>query len=499
MKAVMVMYDSLCRRFLSTYGCNDIRTPNFDRLEEKAVTFDNCYIGSMPCMPARRELHTGRYNFMHRSWGPIEPFDDSMPSMLDKAGVHTHLVSDHKHYWEDGGATYHSRYSTWEITRGQEGDHWKGYEELAEDTNRVPHIKPVRRAAMKQKGLRPADDWDVVNRQLMTCEEDMPQAVTFKNGLEFISRNHNKDNWFLHIETFDPHEPFFVSERFKNMYQDPDYSGREYDWPGYHEVEETKEEQQRCINNYKALVSMCDFYLGKVLDAMDRYDLWKDTMLIVNTDHGFILTEHGWWGKNLMPQYNVIAHLPLFIWDPRCGKAGERRESLVQMIDMAPTLLRFFGLEPTADMLGHDLAETIDHDEKVRDYAFFGIHGAHFNVTDGRYVYMRCPDTEKPLYEYTLMPTHMNQFFSAQELETVELAQPFSFTKGLKTMKIRTGFVPHITPERFGELLFDLTADPGELDPVSDASVKIRMTEAIRKCMLDNDAPKELFERFSIS
>ena len=169
------------------------------------------------------------------------------------------------------------------------------------------------------------------------------------------------------------------------------------------------------------------------------------------------------------------------------------------MIDMAPTLLRFFGLEPTADMLGHDLAETIDHDEKVRDYAFFGIHGAHFNVTDGRYVYMRCPDTEKPLYEYTLMPTHMNQFFSAQELETVELAQPFSFTKGLKTMKIRTGFVPHLKPEQFGELLFDLAVDPGELDPVSDASVKIRMTEAIRKCMLDNDAPKELFERFSIS
>ena len=65
-------------------------------------------------------------------------------------------------------------------------------------------------------------------------------------------------------------------------------------------------------------------------------------------------------------------------------------------------------------------------------------------------------------------------------------------------MKIRTGFVPHLTPERFGELLFDLTADPGELDPISDASVKIRMTEAIRKCLRDNDAPAELFQRFCI-
>ena len=125
MRAIMVMYDSLCRRYLSAYGCSGISTPNFDRLAARTVTFDNCFIGSMPCMPARRELHTGRYNFMHRSWGPLEPFDDSMPSMLDRAGIHTHLVSDHKHYWEDGGATYHTRYSTWEISRGQEGDHWK--------------------------------------------------------------------------------------------------------------------------------------------------------------------------------------------------------------------------------------------------------------------------------------------------------------------------------------------------------------------------------------
>ena len=52
-------------------------------------------------MPARRELHTGRYNFMHRCWGPIEPFDESMPQILKENGIHSHLVSDHAHYWEE--------------------------------------------------------------------------------------------------------------------------------------------------------------------------------------------------------------------------------------------------------------------------------------------------------------------------------------------------------------------------------------------------------------
>ncbi len=126
MKAIMLMFDSLNKRLLSAYGSDRAITPNFQRLKERTVRFDNFYVGSMPCMPARRELHTGRYNFLHRGWSPLEPFDDSVPEILKKNGIHTHLVTDHKHYWRDGGATYHSRYSTYEFIRGQEGDAWKG-------------------------------------------------------------------------------------------------------------------------------------------------------------------------------------------------------------------------------------------------------------------------------------------------------------------------------------------------------------------------------------
>ena len=127
MKAIMVMFDSLNRRMLPPYGNDWVHAPNFQRLAERTAVFDSCFVGSMPCMPARRELHTGRYNFLHRSWTPLEPFDDSMPEILKKNKVHTHLVTDHQHYWEDGGATYHNRYSTYEFVRGQEGDYWKGH------------------------------------------------------------------------------------------------------------------------------------------------------------------------------------------------------------------------------------------------------------------------------------------------------------------------------------------------------------------------------------
>ena len=110
---------------LGCYGGTSIATPNFDRFARRAVTFDNHYVGSLPCMPARRDLHTGRLNFLHRSWGPLEPFDNSFPEQMRDAGIHTHLVTDHMHYFEDGGATYHGRFRTCDFIRGQEYDPWK--------------------------------------------------------------------------------------------------------------------------------------------------------------------------------------------------------------------------------------------------------------------------------------------------------------------------------------------------------------------------------------
>lgn len=499
MRAIMVMFDSLNKRMLSCYGCQTAHTPNFERLAKKAVTFDNCYIGSMPCMPARRELHTGRYNFMHRSWGPLEPFDDSMPEMLKKNGIYTHLVSDHQHYWEDGGATYHTRYNSWEISRGQEGDPWKGHVKDPDMSGFYQSKQDLaKKRMMRQIHLPDLNRNDAVNRIYLGKEEDMPQAVTFRNGLEFLKENHEEDRWFLQIETFDPHEPFFTSERFRQMYPDPDYTGKEFDWPPYAKVTEPPETAEHCRKRYQALVSMCDFYLGKVLDAMDEYQLWDNTLLIVNTDHGFLLGEHGWWAKSVMPYYNEIAHIPMFIWDPKSKISGERRTSIVQNIDIAPTILNFFGLKPTTDMIGKNLESTIKNDTPVRKYALFGSHGNHINITDGTYVYMRSPKTDAQVYEYTLMPTHMRGRFSVKELQKATLAEPFSFTKGCHILKVPAAGNPLSEPSRYGNRLYCLTEDPGQMNLLKDAVKETELTEEIRRLMRINDAPKELYQIYGL-
>ncbi|MDR0759120.1 MAG: sulfatase [Treponema sp.] len=499
MKAIMVMYDSLNRALLEPYGCDWTKTPNFRRLAERAVTFDNCYVGSLPCMPARRELHTGRYNFLHRSWGPLEPFDDSMPEILKMNGIYTHLVSDHTHYWEDGGATYHPRYTTWEISRGQEGDIWKGQVKNPE-MPKTPFSAFFERArkAMKVSGSGIYRQ-DAVNRQYMDTEDKMPQALTFKNGLEFIDKNYEEDSWFLQIETFDPHEPFFASQRFKDLYPDPDYTEDDFDWPPYAAVNESEAVVQHGRKQYAALLSMCDHYMGKVLDKMDELDMWKDTMLIVNTDHGFLLGEHGWWAKSIMPAYNEIARTPLFIWDPRLEIKGERRNALVQTIDLAPTLLDFFNVAIPEAMQGKPLKTVIESDAPIRETALFGYFGCQINITDGEYVYMRgaVNRSNRPLSEYTLMPAHMKNMFNPKELSNIQLAEPFGFTKGCRTMKITNPALAS-NAMQFGTKLFNVKNDPGELHEIDEPEVEVRFINALSRMMKENEAPSEQFERMGV-
>ncbi|MEG1887148.1 MAG: sulfatase-like hydrolase/transferase, partial [Oscillospiraceae bacterium] len=222
---------------------------------------------------------------------------------------------------------------------------------------------------------------------------------------------------------------------------------------------------------YAALLSMCDAYLGKILDYMDENNMLEDTLLVVNTDQGFLLGENECWAKCIHPFYNEIAKIPLFVWDPRMKIKDQHRDALVQTIDIPATLLEFFDKELPRDMQGKSLKETIISNKKIREAGLFGLHGSQINVTDGDYVYMRdSVASNRPLYEYTHMPTHMRSLFSPGEMETMTIAPPFSFTKNAPVMKIESclGFGLSDDSPKFGTRLYDLKADPYQQCPISN-------------------------------
>jgi len=502
MKLIFVLFDSLNRASLSCYGGSAVPTPNFDRLAERSVTFDTHYVGSLPCMPARRDMHTGRLSFLHRAWGPLEPFDNSFPDLLHRRGVYSHLVSDHYHYWEDGGATYHNRYDTFEFIRGQERDPWKAMVQPPWERWRELY-HPLQFSDKRRHKFAQY----MINRQYIRDYADFPSVRCFDAGLEFLDVNRDAPDWLLHIETFDPHEPFHAPAGFRAAFP-TSYRGPVLDWPPYARVNEAPEECEELRANYCATVALCDHELGRLLDYMDARRMWDDTALVVTTDHGFLLGEHDWWAKIVMPCYNEVAHIPLFIHHPDfASRRGSRRQSLTQTIDLAPTLLDIFGTPAPEQSQGFSLLPLLESDEPVREAALYGVFGSAVNITDGRHTYFRYPENirAEDLYQYTVMPAHMKELFSVAELAEATLAPPFNFTRGVPLLKVPA--TPK-SPVYFGHgpggqqdtrtVLYDLHKDPLQLEPVEDAEVEARLCRQMADLMAANDAPVESFGRLGL-
>jgi len=448
-------------------------------------------------------MQTGRLSFLHRSWGPMEPFDNSFPELLFEGGCYSHLVTDHFHYWEDGGATYHNRYDSYEFVRGQEGDPWKALVQ--------PHWERLREAYHERQFTSERREYfsqNIINREFIREEEDFPSVQCFAHGFDFLDRNRDADNWLLQIETFDPHEPFQAPARFKEKFR-TGWQGPIRDWPRYGRVDELPAECEELRANYYAVVAMCDSLLGQLLDYFDAHRMWGDTALVVTTDHGFLLGEHDFWAKNRMNIYQEVARIPLFIHDPRQPDAdGRRAAALTQTHDLAQTFLELNGVGPAKEMQGHALTMAMRDGRNDRAGLIFGYFGGAVNVTDGRHTYHRFPAdlARQEINQYTLMPTHIFQPFSTEELSNATLSEPLPFTKGAKVLKVpvieRSPFYSLYGPGALLEndtRLYDLEADPGQQRPISDPAAEKRLCSLMAALMRENDAPPEAFTRIDLT
>lgn len=502
MRTILLLFDSLNRSAMGVYGGASVKTPNFDRFAQRAMTFDRHYVGSLPCMPARRDIHTGRLNFTHRSWGPLEPFDNSFAELLQKRGVYTHLISDHLHYFEDGGTGFHTRFNSWDFIRGQEYDPWVAM--VQPPIERFRQIYDDRHYPLTRDSKR---FQAMINRETIRDEADFPGPKCFAAGLAFLEMNRKADDWLLMLECFDPHEPFHAPARFHDAYDAK--AGKVLDWPKYERVVENPEDIETIRANYGALVAMCDDYFGKVLDYMDAHDMWGDTALILTTDHGFLLSEHDWWGKCRMPYYEEVSHIPLMIHDPRFPQsAGRRTDALTQTADLMPTLLGLHGAPIPSEVRGHDLADLLsDPDTGGRDVAVFGVFGGPIGITDGAHVLYHYPPDWRAagLREYTLATQHMTGHFSVQELKTARLCDGFDFTKGVPVLSIAAlpdaPRVPMNDGHGFADVgtrLHDLIVDPAQRDPIDDPETAARLLARAVGVLRDHDTPEEVYHWYGL-
>ena len=501
MRSILFLSDTFNRRFMQIYDASGLKLPNLERLAAKSVTFDNHWTGSAPCMPARRDIMTGRLNFLERSWGPIEAFDHTLPQILRTAGVSSRMLTDHYHYLEIGGENYIQMFDSWEMIRGQEWDPWVS--RLRQNPIPPHHGKMLPQYWCNRDRFK--DD-----------EAKYPSPQTIQSAADWLEENHDCDDFFLWVEPFDPHEPFEVPQKYLDQIGDV-YDGLMYMWPEYKRVDVDAKALAHVRNRHFALMLMTDHWLGKLLDVMDKHDMWRDTALIFTTDHGYMLGEHGYMAKNYMPAYNQIFHIPLILHLPGSEGAGRRVAALTQNTDILPTLMELHGVAENVcrnPLHGKSWLPLIRGEAPaIRRHALYGYFGKQVNLTDGQYTYFRSPTPDnRPLNVYTSMMVDIREYFDPPRLKDPALVSGGCFLSWVKYPVFK---IPAEIINDYGDgtlryvwlydwekvdQLYDLRTDYGQLDNLvdKDAATRDRLIRALREELELHDAPEEQFRRLRL-
>ena len=498
--AVVILLDSLNRHMLGAYGSGEFDTPNLDRLAARSIRFDRHYTGSLPCMPARHDILCGALDFLWRPWGSIELWEDPITYQLRAAGVTTMLVSDHPHLFESGGENYHTDFTGWEYVRGHESDPWR----TAPDPSWIGAP-----ALPAQEGwVNHAYD---TSRTWFREEADFPGPRTMAEATRWLKEEAPAaERFLLFVDEFDPHEPFDVPDPWMSRY-DPDWQGPRVIWPPYATDAVAKgvidaRTGAHIRASYGAKLTFIDHWLGRVLDELDRQDLWDDTAVVLCTDHGHYLGERDIFGKPGVPVYQPMGHIPMFVAWP--GRPAGVVDALTTSVDIHATLCELFDVAPSHRTHGTSLVPLITGQAtEVRGWVLTGLWGREVNLIDGRHKYVRSPGVDnRPLSmwsnRWSTMPVPA---FPELRLPRPDRRAELAFMPGSDVPVIRQPFtlgdpVPFWAAGRTSgqHLVYDLDADPDEQENRAGTPLEADLEALLRDVLADVEAPTDQLERLGL-
>ena len=361
MNVIWIVSDTFRRDHVGAYGNRWIHTPSIDTLAAGAVRCDSHYSAGFPTMPTRADHQTGRWTMSFMGWQPLPTGVTTLAEILAGHGMHTAASVDTPYYLRDG-MNYDRGFQSFFMNVGQD-TLWSlipepGYHHEALDV----------RAAWRS-------------------ESDRNAPKTFMSAIQWLER-HYKEDFFLYVDTWDPHEPWDAPSYYTELYL-PEYDGELvlplygnwHDVPGYEEAQ-----MQKGHATYCGEITMVDTWVGFLLKSVENMGLADKTVVIFTTDHGFYFGEHGGlFGKmssdkypdgtlrpydepgsqwSYSPLFEEIVHLPLVIRSP--GITPGAYGGLSSAVDVMPTVLDLLGLDIPAFVQGRSLAPAL------RDNSFLG-------------------------------------------------------------------------------------------------------------------------------
>jgi len=391
-----------------------VQTPNLDALAAESVSFERAFGEGQPTLQMRRAFFTGRrsfpwrYNYDRRGhwhhapgWHKIPPEQDTMAEILVRRGYYTGLIADTYHMFKPT-MNYTRGFCSYEFVRGQETDNWRGgtLKQIAAQWarhTRAPLGSP-RWLCLAQY---------LWNQRDRVREEDYQCARVFCAATKWLTDNAANAPFFLWIDSFDPHEPWDPPTEYADRYYA--YDGIDYIYPVNDSL--TAEEQERIKALYWGEVTFVDRWVGMLLEKVDQLKLWDDTIVILTSDHGTQLMDHGRFGKGADELHPFNTRIPLYVRHPD-GPRGRQIDAFVQSHDLLPTVMRLLDV-PYANVDGSDAWSLVTGErEQLRDHVVTGWAGfvegnagGRASVRDDEWNYVVTVHAEDPAPELYHLPS----------------------------------------------------------------------------------------------
>ncbi len=428
--AIVIMFDSLQFNYLGCYGNTWIKTPNMDRLAREGVLFENSYTEGVPTVPCRRAMHTGRFTLPKAGWVALTMEDTTIADLCWGRPIDTAIIFDCPMYRLPKFGYTRGFDKVW-FTHGHEADDYYYendtlYHERVEDymdaKSRAGYVKLMGEASVE--GHEKEMSNYLRQRQYWKSADDRYVARTIKKAVEYLEQTDRNKQFFLWIDSFDPHEPWdppSVYLKFPCPYN-PNYKGKDEFLPIADTVEGiyTEDQLHHIRMLYAELVTLCDQYLGVLMDAIRRLGMEENTLLMMVSDHGEPLGNgehgHGIMRKVRPWPYEELVHTPMLLRAPGI-KAGQRIKAFVQSCDVAPTVCDWLGIGVHPDMQGKSLLPLVRGEvEKVRDFAIAGYNKYSWAMytDDWSYIHWLLDADDK-----TMSVTFYNDALDMSHLEAV--------------------------------------------------------------------------------
>ncbi|WP_152286857.1 sulfatase [Flavicella marina] len=400
---VLLLYMDDLRPELNCYGKNYIHSPNIDHLAKSGIQFNNAYCNVPVCGASRASMLTGMYPTKERfinynTFASKEvPTAISLPKLFKNNGYTTISNGKVYHHLDDNTDDWDEIYRPYAFNKNNKNltptDYWQSiWKDYHDPKNKKTYLNT---------GNGPAYEHSNVN-DTTYIDGLMTQKVI--RDLKKLKKSDKP--FFLTAGFISNHLPFNAPTKYWNLYPESSIQhpynnypqtnipkiaiGRYYELRAYDNIPNKGSldsyTSKKLIQGYYATVSYVDALIGKISQTLKELDLEKNTIVILVADHGYLLEEHAEWAK--FTNHKLTSQVPLIISSPLIEVNDSQSHSLVELVDIYPTLAELCHLDvPKNQLEGKSFVQLFKNPRKPFKEYVFTKKGNGFTIKTEKYSY----------------------------------------------------------------------------------------------------------------